>query len=222
MARMQPGFVLGDSKRDDLDAADKRVPAADAVSVGAVSETVEVSAAAPALETKNNANEDLGLVARNMQSVPIEKAKAPVQTPEASGTAALRTKKQASGASSNYAAAYENSATARSTTWQLSEGALERSLSGGSGWQTVLHPDHLLLCHAARGNDIWAGGQAGTLFHSTDGGATWTQLHPMVKDRQLTADITGIELQKPGEAALTVGSGESWITMDNGKTWAKK
>jgi hypothetical protein len=234
LAKLEPGVArpeaLKDSKRAYLDAAN--IPAAapppparaEAVTVGAASETVEVTSAAGPVETSSSTtNENLGLMRRNMQSLPIEKAKPPVQGQEERLATAVRTKKQALGASSNYALAAGNALQpAPAANWRLSEGALERSLSAGLSWQTVLRSDHSLLCHAVRGNDIWAGGQAGTLFHSTDGGTTWTQLHPAVKDQQLTADITGIELQKPGEAALTTGNSESWTTTDNGKTWTKK
>jgi len=232
LAKLEPGVTLPealkDGKRADLDAANTPAAAppppsrAEAVTVGAASETVEVTAVAGPVETSST-TENLGLMGRNMQSLPIEKAKPPVQGQEERLATAVRTKKQALGASSNYALAAENALQpAPAANWRLSEGALERSLSAGLSWQTVLRSDHSLLCHAVRGNDIWAGGQAGTLFHSTDGGTTWTQLHPAVKDQQLTADISGIELQKPGEAAITTGNGESWTTADNGKTWTKK
>lgn len=250
-AKMQPSAAPGDMKRADRREADEPAsmatpPAtAGAVSRSSVSQpagvsasadlqappastqavtakaatgTVEVTGTSPLVQTTDaTANENLSLTARNMEVLPIEKAKAPV--PSQKAALAARTKKQALGASGNYAAALQ---AAPEANWRLSEGHLERSLGVGLSWQTVLRSDHILLCHAVRGNDIWAGGQAGTLFHSTDGGATWTQLHPAVKDQQLTADITGIELQKPGQAAVSTGSGESWITADNGKTWTKK
>ena len=195
---------------------------AEAVTARAATEAVEVSGASPVVETKDSAaSQNVGLLARNMETLPIEKAKAPVPSAAEKAATASRTKKQAVGASSNYAVADEVSARALAATWQLSGGTLQRSLDAGASWQTVLRADHPLLCHSARGPDIWAAGQAGTVFHSSDGGVTWTELHPAVMDQLLTADITGIAFQKPGEAVLTSG-GESWITMDNGKTWTKK
>lgn len=240
LAKLEPGVVLRDNKRADLPSADKisaaqaspplsggsvsGAVAAPAVAeaqpqaprnpAGTATETVEVSGASPVVvETQEAAvEENTGLSARSNDVV---KAKNPVQAEKA--TAMARTKKQASGASSNYAAAYQNTAAA---AWRLYQGVLQHSLDAGFSWQTVLRADHSLLCQKDRGSDIWAAGQAGTVFHSSDAGATWTELHPAVNDQHLTADVTAITLEKPGETVLTTSTGESWTTMDNGKTWS--
>ncbi len=249
LAKMQAGAALGDMKRADRGEADKLAPvaappamsgaisggsvsqaagvpasadqqappaSAEAVTAKAVTETVEVTAASPLVQTADaSTNQSLTVMGRNMEDIPVVKAKAPA--PSQKAATAARTKKQALGASSNYA--YDASAQP-AAIWQLSEGTLQHSLNAGTNWQTVLRSDHPLLCHATRGTDIWAAGQAGTVFHSTDGGVTWTQLHPTAKDQPLTADVTGIDLQKPGEAMFTTITGERWTTMDNGKTWS--
>jgi photosystem II stability/assembly factor-like uncharacterized protein len=51
-----------------------------------------------------------------------------------------------------------------------------------------------LLAYASRDKDVWAGGEAGALFHSVDGGASWTQVQPSVKGQTLSSDITQIDI----------------------------
>jgi photosystem II stability/assembly factor-like uncharacterized protein len=79
----------------------------------------------------------------------------------------------------------------------------------------------------------------GTLFHSADGGVTWAQVQPSVKARQLSSDITHIELRNdelhgnvggefrdnaspPAEILLSTSNNEIWSSADGGKTWSKK
>jgi photosystem II stability/assembly factor-like uncharacterized protein len=122
-------------------------------------------------------------------------------------------------------------------------------VDSGQSWQDALHADHPLLCYASRDEDVWAGGQAGTLFHSANSGATWAQVQPSVKARQLSSDITHIEVRNdvrnnevrnnevrneelrrdlrygvrgPGEILLSTSNHEIWSSADGGKTWAKR
>jgi hypothetical protein len=106
--------------------------------------------------------------------------------------------------------------------WAIHENDLQRSLDSGVAWKTVLHSDRPLLCYAAGGNDIWAGGKAGDLFHSTNGGLTWSQVHPSAQDQTLSEDVTHIDIYSPSQIALVTGNNQSWNTTDGGKTWAKK
>jgi hypothetical protein len=116
--------------------------------------------------------------------------------------------------------------------WQVAGGTLQRSVDSDSGnvqnWRTSLHTDHPLLCYATRGNNVWTGGQAGTLFHSADNGTTWEQVQPSFTNQALTADITVITLTTTVDAAspagilLSTSNHESWSSADGGKTWSKK
>jgi photosystem II stability/assembly factor-like uncharacterized protein len=99
-----------------------------------------------------------------------------------------------------------------------------------------LRPQHPLLCYAPYGKDVWAGGQAGTLFHSVDGGLTWTQVQPSQKGQQLTSDVIRIELQgsnlqgdnqpgntaRPTQIVLSTSNNDIWSSIDGGTTWNKK
>jgi hypothetical protein len=110
--------------------------------------------------------------------------------------------------------------------WTVAGGVLQRSADGGQSWQESLRPSHPLLCFTNHGEEIWAGGQAGVLFHSTNGGATWAQVQPSSTSQRLSADITHIDLQ--GDApettriAISTRNNEMWISTNGGKTWEKK
>jgi len=125
-------------------------------------------------------------------------------------------------------------------TWTIAGGVLRRSLDSGQSWQDALHPNHPLLCYASRNEDedeeIWTGGQAGTLFHSADGGVTWVQVRPSIKAQQLSSDITHIDLhgsdfrggdlrgdvRGSAEIVVSTTNKEIWSSSDGGKTWEKK
>jgi hypothetical protein len=104
-------------------------------------------------------------------------------------------------------------------TWLITDGVLQRSLDGGHNWQNALQSKHAFLCYANNGQEVWTGGQAGMLFHSTDGGLTWVAMRPSVKDRQLSSDITHIELRSRSEIVVSTFSDEVWTSGDGGRTW---
>ena len=133
---------------------------------------------------------------------------------------------------------------AHNVAWAITGGVLQRSVDSGQSWQDALHADHPLLCYASRDEDVWAGGQAGTLFHSANSGVTWAQVQPSVKARPLSSDITHIEVRNnevrnydlsnntrdelrgnargPMEILLSTSNNEIWSSADGGKSWDKK
>ena len=196
-------------------------PSATSPPIPSAKETVEVTTAAAAINTED------ALVARNEQALTISKAKAALPaTDEAAAppkSAGMEMKKASAANLRSRADAVNllQDATV-AAQWQVASGALQRSLDRGATWQTSLRSERPLLCFAALGNDIWAGGKAGTLFHSTDGGATWTQINPSADGRSLSADVTRIEARSATEIILATSRGESWTTVDGGKSWVKK
>jgi hypothetical protein len=219
----------------------------DARSSRAASETVEVSGAAAAVTTEPSAEN--ALVARNNapgnDAPAIEKAKPALlekevaeeeqKTPAAvvPGPARLQARNVMSAAR---LASTANQSLASHVTWAIKAGALQRSLDNGQNWQDALHADHPLLCYASHDEDVWTGGQAGILFHSANSGVTWVQVQPLIKARQLSSDITHIEVRNTGlrndevrgdvrgraEIILSTSSNEVWSSADDGKTWDKK
>jgi hypothetical protein len=235
-----------ESKRNFSFEADKlavKVPAAPAASanggivaseqpapmIGSSQETVVVNGAAAGV-VQPTPMEERGLRARNEITPPIEKAK-----PAVKEEAQLKVPVRDSGTQNKPAAAYSKSDMAfglqkqRSkqfkdvaAQWSLAQGRLQRSLDAGATWQIALQLQHPLLSFGARGGDIWAGGQAGTLFRSTDSGTTWIMVQPSTKSESLSSDIVAIEVRGPAEIVLSTSNNESWTTSDAGKTWDKK
>jgi hypothetical protein len=253
----ESGRLLADNKKDSGQADKLSAPADrtrafdyDARSSPAATETVEVSGATAAVSREPSAEN--ALVARNEtprnDAPAIEKAKPALQEMEGSEEQKAQAaavpgpaKSLARNVMSTVKLASPASPTqAHNVTWAITGGVLQRSVDSGQNWQDALHADHPLLCYASRDEDVWAGGQAGTLFHSANSGVTWAQVQPSVKARQLSSDITHIEVRnnevrneelrrdlryharRPGEIVLSTSNNEIWSSADGGKTWAKK
>jgi len=167
-----------------------------------------VQGAADTLVADNRYPREESLIARKPAS-PIEKAKPALQNDEMQATSA---------------------SAAKAFKWKISAGVLERSFDSGRSWQIDLRADHPLLCYASHGQDIWVGGQAGTLLHSNDDGLTWAQVRAS-DDDSLSADVTRIDLRNTDvangsdvvtEIVVSTGTGEVWNSIDGGNTWNRQ
>ena len=105
----------------------------------------------------------------------------------------------------------------------LSSGALQRSLDHGATWQTS----------SARGPSValfrrpWCGDlgrrQGGRALSTPPTGArTGPRFNASADGRSLSGDVTHIEARSATEIVLSISSGESWATLDGGKSWVKK
>jgi hypothetical protein len=261
----ESGILLADNKKDSgsagkLSAAPSdraRVFAYDARNSRAATETVEVSGAAAAATTEPSG--ESVLMARNEtprnETPAIEKAKPALQEMETMETnEQLKTEPAvvpgpARAQARNVMSAAKLASPASPTlghniTWAIKAGVLQRSLDSGQSWQVALHADYPLLCYASHNEDVWTGGQAGTLFHSANSGVTWVQVQPSIKGRQLSSDITHIDVRNaevrdddlrgnmrdelrgnargPAEILLSTTNNDIWSSADSGKTWTKK
>jgi len=108
--------------------------------------------------------------------------------------------------------------------WTLSsDGTLQRSLDSGRTWQTIpVSSRTIFRALYAAGFDIWVGGTAGSLFHSSDAGQHWTQVRPVVNGQALRDDIIGVEFRDALHGKLTSSIQETWTTSDAGQTWQKQ
>jgi Photosynthesis system II assembly factor YCF48/Putative zinc-finger len=180
--------------------------------IPAASETVEVTAEAPTIQTQS-----AGMMAKRAQSK-------------------LKTGRLDNKAVVGSTADNELAATAAITSgnrlmrdvnaaqWTLSsDGVPQRSFDSGKTWETV-QVDHRKTFRAlsAQGMDVWVGGLAGVLYHSSDVGLHWTRIIPVAENSALTADILTIDFRDPLHGTLTTANRESWITSDAGKTWQKE
>jgi photosynthesis system II assembly factor YCF48-like protein/putative zinc finger protein len=221
-AALAAGTLQAPARKKDLfGSAAAASPGATSPPVPSVSGTVKVSGASAAVNTQD------ALIARNEVAPAISKAKAAVPAMDEAAAPPKSAPMEMKGASAVNRLARADAVSLRQAAtiaaqWEISSGALQRSLDRGVTWQTSLRSERPLLCFAARANEVWAGGKAGVLFHSADGGANWTQVNPSADGRALGADVTRIEARSPTEIVLSTSSSESWTTLDGGKTWAKK
>ncbi len=253
--QVEPGMLLANNKlagNKKESSQSAKLPAAPMPGAAALAFDVPTGRAATQTEEVSGATEEApsaegNLVARN-EAPPIENAKIEKAKPALPGPAVQEidaNAQQTSEESVTPAPARLHAGTAasapklarslaagqilsRHVTWAITAGVLQQSLDNGQTWQSALRPDHPLLCYAARGADVWTGGQAGTLFHSADGGMTWVLVQPAVKARQLSADIThididvGVDVRSPAQVVVSTNNNETWSSADGGKTWDKK
>lgn len=169
---------------------------------------------------------DAGTASPMAEMVP-GRAKAPLAeshdayTEKATGGALLKKRNMAGAASVSGDALIPENLTPR---WTLSsDGTLQRSVDSGGTWQTIRVSNKTTFrALAANGLDIWVGGAAGALFHSSDAGQHWTQVRPASNGEALADDIIGVEFTDLLHGKVTTSGAETWVTADAGETWQKR
>jgi hypothetical protein len=119
-----------------------------------------------------------------------------------------------------------------SPRWAVTaKGTLERSFDGGSTWESIDPTADAMgaaaigrnfLAVSASGLEVWAGGSAGMLYHTSDSGAHWTLVHPADSLIALTGDITNIDFSDSQHGRVSTSTREQWITADAGQTWRRE
>jgi hypothetical protein len=100
-------------------------------------------------------------------------------------------------------------------------GKIARSLDNGRTWDEVSVAKGVVLrAIFAEREDVWVGGAAGALYHSTDVGMHWTRVRPTSNGVELTADVARIEFTDASHGTVTTVAGDQWATSDGGKTWS--
>lgn len=137
-------------------------------------------------------------------------------------------------------------------TWTVNSGRLQRSLDQGQTWQDVnvmassdagasmelviatskagktrkdkkaVSAAPVFRAVAANGPDVWAGGTAAALYHSSDAGAHWVQVMPASQSATLSGDILTLEFPDTQYGRISTSTGEVWSTSDNGHSWKKQ
>jgi hypothetical protein len=108
--------------------------------------------------------------------------------------------------------------------WSVaSDGNVQRSTDGGKTFEQI-HVAHDIKFRAiaALGNDVWTGGAGGALYHSLDGGATWTRVVLNFGGNSVTETLAGIQLHDPQHLTVTTASGSQWASEDGGQNWRQK
>jgi hypothetical protein len=108
-------------------------------------------------------------------------------------------------------------------TLSKSLGVVQRSRDRGKTWEVIPLNDRVSFrAVTASGNDVWAGGSNGALFHSSDGGSHWVQIAISEEAAKPTGAIVSIDARDPNQLRIATSSGEQWITTDGGWHWRQE
>jgi photosystem II stability/assembly factor-like uncharacterized protein len=75
---------------------------------------------------------------------------------------------------------------------------------------------------AALGQEVWAGGSGGALYHSQDAGTHWMQVVPSSSGASLSGDIVSLQFSDVEHGKVTTSVPEIWTTNDRGRSWQKQ
>jgi hypothetical protein len=78
------------------------------------------------------------------------------------------------------------------------------------------------LAISSNASEVWAGGSAGVLYHTMDGGNLWVRVVPSDAGITLTGDIVSIQFSDPRNGTVTTSNAAAWTTSDDGQTWHKQ
>jgi hypothetical protein len=110
----------------------------------------------------------------------------------------------------------------KQSLWTLDDanpGMLRKSDDGGRTWTPIaVNSQTNLLSLSVSGGDIWAGGDTGTLLHSTDNGLHWNPVTVQDGAVRLTDAITAIQTQGAQLIRVRTKSGD-WLSSDGGTNW---
>ena len=102
-------------------------------------------------------------------------------------------------------------------------GVVQRSADRGKTWESVALNERVnFRAVAASGDDVWAGGSGGVLFHSPDGGVHWVEITVAGENSTLTGTIVSIDAHDPAQIRITTNSRERWMSTDHGRHWSQE
>jgi hypothetical protein len=168
------------------------------------SQSVEVTTAAPLVSSS---------ASRALAAAPKTTAKAAVAHPWSDAAAAPN-----SGNDLTYIA----QAPVPPPRWRIADGGRLETEGDSGHWTYVLTEEPVKFdTVAVIGNEVWAGGSDGALFHSTDSGGHWTRVSLSANGQPASGAVHSIRFDTPAAGRVTTDAGETWNTSDGGKTWSK-
>lgn len=114
-------------------------------------------------------------------------------------------------------------AAAPQTRWRIVEGGMLERASAADDWTRVLaeQPVSFSAVDAIAG-EVWAGGNDGALFHSHDGGVTWTRVALVADSATEHGAVVSIQFSSSSQGVVKMDSGATWATSDGGQSWTKQ
>lgn len=105
--------------------------------------------------------------------------------------------------------------------WRIGpNGQLERSLAPNQWTRALADQPITFRAVGVIGSQVWAGGNDGALFHSSDGGEHWTKVSLPANSNVGPGAIVSIHFDDPLHGVITSDAGTRWATTDGGVTWA--
>jgi len=106
--------------------------------------------------------------------------------------------------------------------WRVTaEGHLERFVQGS--WEHVLANETTSFrAVCVLGDEVWAGGNNGTLFHSKDGGQHWIKVALPPPDSGEAGSVVSIQFEDQQHGVVISDSGSRFTTNDGGTNWTKE
>jgi hypothetical protein len=188
-------------------------------SAASASQSVEISAAAanvyPADEAKVTAQNEI---------VQMDAASVPQAAPPAQSEQSLAmSKSQAERAKAGlFHEVRPIESVVTGTEWQITrEGELQRSFSRGNFWEPMLKRRQFRSVAVVR-DHIWAGGDDGALYFSSDNGRTWNPMSIHDANASVTGNVINLRFADAQNGSLGTSTGESWNTNDGGQSWHKQ
>lgn len=112
---------------------------------------------------------------------------------------------------------------AANSHWRIgSDGQLERSTGAGTWTQKLTSEEVTFRAVATVGSDVWAGGNGGTLFHSSDGGEHFNKVVLTANGQTERGSIVSIHFDTAQQGRVTSDTGATWTTADGGQGWSKQ
>jgi hypothetical protein len=195
------------------------------LSPGSVSESVAVSSAAPQADTSvantvtDNQLSQLPINGRSVSSLSAPSAGQQVRWTISSTGTLQRSFDQGN----SWQNVDVNASAAYSSSLQIvDEGPLSREKDTNKKALKRQPATPFFRAVAASGANVWAGGSAGALYHSSDAGNTWTRVIPTSAGSILSGDVVAVDFPDPQHGAIKTSAPETWTTTDSGQSWQKQ
>jgi photosystem II stability/assembly factor-like uncharacterized protein len=105
--------------------------------------------------------------------------------------------------------------------WRITAlGYLEHRTS--EGWTRVLADSPAgFRAVTVVGDNVWAGGSGGALFHSEDAGLHWKKVS-LPESNDAPPAIVSIHFDDQQHGVISTDNGSRWSTNDGGTTWSRQ
>jgi Putative zinc-finger len=106
--------------------------------------------------------------------------------------------------------------------WRIAPGGELEHLTSAGWTQASPEQKRVFRAVAVIGSQVWAGGDGGALFHSSDEGRHWNQASLATGEGAETAAIISIRFSDAQHGVVLTQGGTTYSTSDGGTTWTKQ